>query len=221
VIVVVEERERVARSYVNSFRREGIASDVFDPADFGDWVGAAPATDVSAIEAFLLGDGGARRVSARLIRGRSRAPIIALNERGDLEAVLALFEAGVDDVVRPPVDVREILARVSAIRRRQAAAADGVGDILVPGDGGDPVVGGRELKLPRRERRILEYLLACGGRRVSKTQLFNAVYGLFEEEAHEQLVESHVCKLRKKLRARLGYDPIECQRYLGYRLTMR
>ena len=30
------------------------------------------------------------------------------------------------------------------------------------------------------------------------------------------MVESHVSKLRKKLRAKLGYDPIESKRYLGY-----
>jgi len=32
------------------------------------------------------------------------------------------------------------------------------------------------------------------------------------------VVESHISKLRKRLRHRLGHDPIESQRYLGYRL---
>ena len=54
------------------------------------------------------------------------------------------------------------------------------------------------------------------GRRVSKTQIFNAIYGIFDENIEENVVESHVSKLRKKLRARLGYDPIESKRYLGY-----
>jgi two-component system, OmpR family, flagellar system response regulator FtcR len=56
------------------------------------------------------------------------------------------------------------------------------------------------------------------GRRLTKSQIFNAVYGLFDDVVEENVVESHVSKLRKKLRARLGYDPIDSQRFLGYML---
>ena len=52
--------------------------------------------------------------------------------------------------------------------------------------------------------------------RVNKSQIFNAIYGIFDENIEENVVESHVSKLRKKLRAKLGYDPIESKRYLGY-----
>ena len=34
-------------------------------------------------------------------------------------------------------------------------------------------------------------------------------------------MESHVSKLRKKLRFHLGYDPIDTQRFLGYQLAGR
>ena len=83
-------------------------------------------------------------------------------------------------------------------------------------DGRDPIVRGEVLPLPRRERRILEYLVANRGKRVSKTQIFNAIYGIFDEDVEENVVESHMSKLRKKLRHRLGYDPIDSKRYLGY-----
>src|SRR5690606_3676824 len=74
------------------------------------------------------------------------------------------------------------------------------------------------LPLPRRERRILEYLVMNKGRRVTKSQIFNSVYGLFGESIDENVVESHISKLRKRLRQRIGYDAIDSQRYLGYRL---
>jgi DNA-binding response OmpR family regulator len=80
-------------------------------------------------------------------------------------------------------------------------------------------VGGSVLTLPRRERRILEYLVANRTRRVSRNQIFNAVYGLFDEEVEESVVESHISKLRKKLRTALGYDPIDTKRYLGYQIV--
>ena len=52
----------------------------------------------------------------------------------------------------------------------------------------------------------------------SKAQIFNSIYGIFDENVEESVVESHISKLRKKLRVRLGYDPINSVRYLGYRL---
>jgi DNA-binding response OmpR family regulator len=55
-------------------------------------------------------------------------------------------------------------------------------------------------------------------RRVTKTQIFNAVYGIFEDKVDEVVVEGHVSKLRKKLRVRLGTDVIDAKRHLGYQL---
>jgi DNA-binding response OmpR family regulator len=156
-----------------------------------------------------------------LIKGRSAAPVIAMNDNKSLEETLDLFAAGVDDVVRKPIHVREILARIKAIRGRAQAKSEGtnVGPLRVFYDGRDPEVAGEVLPLPRRERRILEYLVSTKGCRVSKSQIFNYVYGLFSEDIDENVVESHVSKLRKRLRHRLGYDPIDSQRYLGYRLV--
>ncbi|RUX06872.1 helix-turn-helix domain-containing protein, partial [Mesorhizobium sp. M8A.F.Ca.ET.059.01.1.1] len=53
----------------------------------------------------------------------------------------------------------------------------------------------------------------------TKTQVFNAIYGIFDEEVEENVVESHISKLRKKLREKLGTDPIDSKRFLGYRLV--
>jgi DNA-binding response OmpR family regulator len=93
-----------------------------------------------------------------------------------------------------------------------------IGSIRVYADGRDPEIGGETFSLPRRERRILEYLIANRGKRVTKGQIFNAIYGIFDEDVEENVVESHISKLRKKLRNRLGVDPIDSKRFLGYRI---
>ena len=41
---------------------------------------------------------------------------------------------------------------------------------------------------------------------------------MFDASFDENVIESHVSKLRKKLRDHLGFDPIESKRYMGYRL---
>lgn len=221
MIVIVDERELVTEGYNSLFDREGIASAGFAPGDFEQWVSSAPDDDLKSVRAFLIGDCRENAVSPRQLRDRTRAPVIALSEQHSLENTLRLFESGVDDVIRKPVHIREILARITAIRRRahEDQGFTEVGGLRIFMDGRDPEIAGEPLPLPRRERRILEFLASNRGRRVTKTQVFNAIYGIFDEEVEENVVESHISKLRKKLRERLGHDPIDSKRFLGYRLV--
>jgi two-component system, OmpR family, flagellar system response regulator FtcR len=222
MIVIVDDRESVSEGYAAWFDREGVSATGLSPTDFGNWVTTVSDPDILAVEAFLLGDCSQRHVFPRLIKGRSRAAIIAMNDNKSLEETLDLFAAGVDDVVRKPIHVREILARIKAIRARTRGRSEGtvLGDLRVFSDGRDPEIRSEVLPLPRRERRILEYLVNNMGCRVTKTQIFNSVYGLFSEYIDENVIESHISKLRKRLRHRLGYDPIDSQRFLGYRLIV-
>ncbi|MDB5525949.1 MAG: two-component system response regulator [Rhizobium sp.] len=218
MIVVVDERRLVKDGYTSLFLREGVPSTGFDPSEFGEWVNTAADTDIDAVEAFLIGQSELSLELPKAIRDRSRAPVIAVSDSPSLEMTLAFFDCGVDDVVRKPVHPREILARAAAIRRRQGVVNNftDVGAVRVFSDGRDPEISGEVFPLPRRERRILEYLVSNRGRRVSKTQIFNAIYGIFDEDVEENVVESHISKLRKKLRKRLGVDPIDSKRFLGY-----
>lgn len=220
MIIIVEQGETLMDGDALGFGREGISAEGVAASDFEDWVRTAPEPDMLAVEAFLLGEFSERCVFPKMIKQRSRAPVLALNGDRSLEETLDLFAAGVDDVIGSPMHVREILARIKAIQRRVKVEDKGTvsGDIRVFADGRDPEVRGQLLHLPRRERRILEYLVSNKGRRVTKTQIFNFVYGLFSEEIDENVIESHISKLRKRLRHRLGHDPIDSQRYLGYRL---
>jgi DNA-binding response OmpR family regulator len=221
MIIIVEADETYIDGDALGFGREGISAEGVAASDFEDWVRTTSEPDILSVEAFVLGEFSERFSFPKIIKQRSRAPVLALNEQRCLEKTLDLFAAGVDDVIGSPMHVREILARIRAIQRRAEVEEKGIvsGDIRVFADGRDPEVGGEVLPLPRRERRILEYLVSNKGRRVTKSQIFDFVYGLFAEEIDENVIESHISKLRKRLRHRLGHDPIDSQRYLGYRLV--
>lgn len=216
--IVVDERQMVTAGYVASFQREGVSSLGVFSGEFQDWLKAASSADLDAVQGFLLGDFQDRIACAETIRRHSRAPIIALSEVRSLQQTLELFTARFDDVVRKPVHVREILARAEAIWRRVNAAqpAERPERLKVFFDGRDPEIDGLSLPLPRRERHILEYLVRNRGRRLTKSQIFNAIYGIYSNDVEESVIEGHVSKLRKKLRQRLGHDPIEAKRYIGY-----
>lgn len=219
--VVVDHRPGVTEAYASSLANEGVASLGLQPQEFREWFSAASAADVEGMQSVVVGEFEGRASCSELIRKRTQVPILALSEVRNLAATLELFSAGVDDVVRMPVHVREIIARSNAIWRRINRLSEQVKceRMKVFFDGRDVEIDGAPMILPRRERRILEFLVKNAHRRVTKTQIFNAVYGPFEESVDEIVVEGHVSKLRKKLRLRLGRDVIDAKRYLGYQFV--
>lgn len=220
MIVIVDERDLVQQGYSSQFGNEGFPSAGFDSIEFNGWMNSASKEDLTSVGACLIGDSDLGYISPAKIREKTQAPVIALLDQSSLEHTLKLFECGVDDVIKKPVHVREILARIAAIKRRTAdkECSIEIGRLQVFLDGRDPAIDNKIFPLPRRERRILEYLASIGDRRANKSQIFSAIYGVFNEDVEENVIESHISKLRKKLRISLGYDPIDSKRYLGYRL---
>src|SRR5271169_6509925 len=151
MVIIIDERDIVTSGYKSTFSKEGVSTTGLGPEEFREWIRGAAQPDLVAVEAFLLGDCRQRETFPKMIRERSQAPLIAMNECQSLEQTLELFVAGVDDVVRKPIHVREILARVGAIRRRPETEEDHalVGEMRVFFDGRDPEIKGFVLPLPR------------------------------------------------------------------------
>lgn len=88
-------------------------------------------------------------------------------------------------------------------------------------DAGAGVVIGNGLvvSLPRREATILEYLWGRPGKMITKTALFEAIYLLLDEpECGEAVIESHMSKMRKKVKA--AGVVIRSERFKGYQLLV-
>lgn len=224
MIVIVDERQLVTEGYSALFSREGMPAISVLPKNLDEWIEDISDSDISMIEAFMLGKCEDPFSLPKKIKERCSAPVLFICEENSLEQTLQYFQFGADDVLRKPMHVREILARIAAIRRRGNSTAVvpsmSIGPICVFNDGRDPKIYNEDFPLPRRERRILEYLVTNNSRRVSKTQIFNAVYGIFDTEVEESVIESHISKLRRKLKAKIGYDVIDSKRFLGYRLVL-
>ncbi len=218
MFIIIEPRDTVADAYRAGFEREGFACTTFAGQDFNDWLQSLNPEDLASIQCVILGEAEHRGSIASLIRSMGRTPIIALKEDRSLDETIALFDIGADDVVRKPAPVRELVARANAIWRRSDDNRQEfkAGRLTVHFDNRDPTIDGDPLELPRRERQILEHLVRHRKRRITKTQLFNAIYGLFNDAVDETVIEGHVSKLRKKLRERLGYDVIDTKRFAGY-----
>ena len=220
MIIFVENREMVVDSYKARFKSAGETLVQLTSTDMISWLLTCPQHELRTIEAVLIGEAINVDILCSTIRKKLDVPVIALLDNRSLEQTLKFYRTGVDDVVTKPVHYSELLVRIATIKKRtlKVVAEEESSPIEVYFDGRDPRIDGQPIELPRRERRILEYLSSISGRRASKSQIFGAIYGVFDEHIDESVVESHISKLRKKLRKILGHDPIDSKRYLGYRL---
>jgi hypothetical protein len=161
-----------------------------EAAEFREWIGKISDADMHAVEAFVIGDCGEREALSRMIRERSNAPVLCLNERHSLDDTPGLFAAGVDDVARKPVHVREILARVG--QKGQVT----VGELRVYFDGREPEANGEPFPLPAESDASWNSCCVAGAGGSARRRSSNAVYGLFDEDVDENVIEILSCGLR-------------------------
>jgi DNA-binding response OmpR family regulator len=125
-LLVVEDDKTIAEPLVAGLERQG-----FDVA----WVttGAeALAADLPDLVLLDLGlpdlDG---QVVCRMLREKSRVPIVVVTARSDEVERVSLLEMGADDYVVKPFGFRELVARIRAVlRRTQASMTDASADVM-------------------------------------------------------------------------------------------
>lgn len=133
-------------------------------------------------------------------------PIVVLTARTHEQDRVRGLDLGADDYVSKPFSVRELLARVRALVRRDDWHAPASGEFLV----GDVVVKprqrlvlrkGRRVALSSREFELLRYLFAHRNEVVSREQLLRDVWG-YSHLSVTRTVDNYVAKLRTHIEPR-------------------
>lgn len=86
-------------------------------------------------------------------------------------------------------------------------------------EAGIVIAGGAFVKMPRREMQIFELQWEGRGRWFSQARVFEEVYRRDDPPEDEQVIQSHVSKLRKRI-ARLGIV-LRSERFRGYSINPR
>lgn len=145
--------------------------------------------------------------------------VILLTARTALDDRLHGFELGADDYVGKPFALKELVARIHAVSRRQDRTATrrlGIGTVAVDLEALHAERAGHPLDLTRREMDLLIYLLRNAGRVLSRDQILSHVWG-YDSEVGEGVVDVYVSYLRRKLET-FGPNMIDTVRGVGYRL---
>jgi len=119
-ILLVEDEAKVSTFVARGLTEERFAVDVARDGKSGLDLATTYHYDLVILDLMLPGMGGLDVL--RRVRTHSPVPVLILTARGeDLDRILGL-EMGADDYLAKPFNPRELLARINAVLRRQAAA---------------------------------------------------------------------------------------------------
>ncbi|OUN14366.1 response regulator transcription factor [Flavonifractor sp. An91] len=138
----------------------------------------------------------------RVVRAKSRMPILFLTALGSEEDVLQGYALGADDYVTKPFSLAVLLAKTRAVIRRSRGAGDSetlrCGVIALDLAGRTCTVAGKPVSLTRREYDLLLCLIRNKGQVLSRDQLLDKVWGI-DFEGGQRAVDVRIKSLRLAL----------------------
>ena len=157
----------------------------------------------------------------RRIRGTgSKLPVLMLTARTEVEDRVAGLDAGADDYVTKPFALEELLARVRALLRRTTDEESDLvrfADLELDPTTREVTRGGRPIELTRTEFSLLELFMRNPRQVLTRTIIFERVWGYDFGYASNSL-DVYIGYLRRKTEADGEPRLIQTVRGVGYAL---
>jgi two-component system, OmpR family, response regulator MprA len=219
-ILVVDDERAVRESLRRALELEGYEIEL--AADGNEALYRLEVTDepdAVILDVLMPGVDGLE-VCRRLRGAGSKLPVLMLTARTEVEDRVAGLDAGADDYVTKPFALEELLARVRALLRRTGETDGDVvrfADLELDPATREVTRGGRPIELTRTEFSLLELFMRNPRQVLTRTIIFERVWGYDFGYASNSL-DVYIGYLRRKTEADGEPRLIQTVRGVGYAL---
>ena len=136
-----------------------------------------------------------------------QTPAIVTTVKDEERNIVRALREGADDYLVKPVRRAELVARIDAVCRRAGGTAADSADISpysVDATGSTLLLNGEAVALTNREFDLAMFLFRNAGKVLSRNHILEAIWGIENEDLTTRTVDTHVSRLRKKMK--LGDD---------------
>ncbi len=208
-ILVVEADAVIGKVLVEQLAADGFHAELARTAEHARALAAERVPKLAVIGDLDSPRGGLELLGEIREADRRRAPwthelpVIVVSSLAQELDMLRAFEAGADDFLARPARYLELRARLRAVlRRSEIIARHGqvieVGTLAIDTDAHTVSMDGRHLDMRPLEYELLVQLAGAPERVFGKQELLRSVWG-YRSDVATRTVDSHACRLRRKL----------------------
>jgi len=200
-ILVIEDDDSTADEIVAELTAHAFQVDRAGTGSAGLELALRGTYDVITLDRMLPDIDGLNVIGA-LRAQRVHTPVLMISALSDVDERVRGLRAGGDDYLTKPFASDEMAARVEVLMRRQAQSSQATqlraNGLLLDRVGHNAFYAERDLDLKPTEYQLLEFLMRNSGQTLTRTMIFEAVWG-YHFDPGTNLIEVHIAGLRKKL----------------------
>ena len=154
---------------------------------------------------------------------KNQVPVLLLTAKTQVDDRVEGLDSGADDYLGKPFAIKELLARVRAMTRRQSNLTDNVltlGNVTLNRSTFELSVGEEKIRLANKDFQMMEMLIVNPGQIISTDRFMEKVWR-YDSDTEIGVVWVYVSNLRKKLAALGANIEIKAVRNQGYSLEKK
>lgn len=221
LVLLVEDNRQIAELVGIFLERQGYSVDYAADGIGGLNLAISNSYDVIVLDLRLPGMDGLEVCRKLRREARKDYPMLMLTARDSLEDKVAGLDAGADDYMAKPFDLRELEARLQALVRRDRHQVSGekiiVGDMMLDPETLRVTRGGKLLYVTRTGRKLLTILMRKSPRVVSRQDIEREIWG--DAMPDSDTLRSHIYNLRQIIDTPFDRPLLHTVKTSGYRMV--
>lgn len=216
-ILVIEDEQQLCRSIAEGLRIDGYETDICFDGNEGLTLCLSENYDLILLDLNLPGIDGLELLR-QFRNSNTSTPVLILSARGQIQDKVEGLDLGANDYLTKPFHFEELEARIRSLTRRRFIQEDVClkwENLTFDTRTREASVDGTPLSLTRKESSLLEYFLLHQNRVISPEEMIEHIWD-GSVNTFSNSIRVHISSLRKKLRAALGFDPIQNKVGQGY-----